>query len=316
MGKSFAEIIYDEFKSIEPETARKIYLTICTLNRLEVLVSAGVVKRVHGISFEVIREKFFQPLEAIVQTLDYTPARDRAYQARHPWIAEVVFERAVTTPDERYDLYLRLLDALDVGYGVDRHAFRRLIRARELLVLFPDPRLVRNLYNKAAEMAGNDAYVFQQQPIFEMRRENPNLTAAYELLTHASTLATHDKSITHTLSELEIERAKRSASAVEQGRHLTSVRPKTGDFAVVRCRRRVFSRRILRRVGIFSKKSSPSRAEKAASRDVGGLRATPKRPTSRVGYQNRNRPRLRGHQTSSTASTRFADQTLSFLTLQ
>ena len=185
---------------------------------------AGVVKRVHGISFEVFREKFFQPLEAIVQTLDYTPARDRAYQARHPWIAEVVFERAVTTPDERYDLYLRLLDALDVGYGVDRHAFRRLIRARELLVLFPDPRLVRNLYNKAAEIAGDDAYVFQQQAIFEMRRENPNLTAAYELLTHASTLATHDKSITHTLSELEIERSKRSASAVEQGRHLTTAK--------------------------------------------------------------------------------------------
>ena len=101
-----------------------------------------------------------------------------------------------------------------------------------------------------------------------------------------------------------------------RGLSIISVRPKTGDFAVVRCRRRVFSRRILRRVGIFSKKSSPSRAEKAASRDVGGLRATPKRPTSRVGYQNRNRPRLRGHQTSSTASTRFASQTLSFLTLQ
>ena len=102
----------------------------------------------------------------------------------------------------------------------------------------------------------------------------------------------------------------------DAAKSIISVRPKTGDFAVVRCRRRVFSRRILRRVGIFSKKSSPSRAEKAASRDVGGLRATPKRPTSRVGYQNRNRPRLRGHQTSSTASTRFASQTLSFLTLQ
>ena len=97
---------------------------------------------------------------------------------------------------------------------------------------------------------------------------------------------------------------------------IISVRPKTGDLAVARRRRRVFSWRILRPVGIFSKKSSPSRAEKAASRDVGGLRATPKRPTSRVGYQNRNRPRLRGHQTSSTASTRFASQTLSFLTLQ
>ena len=98
--------------------------------------------------------------------------------------------------------------------------------------------------------------------------------------------------------------------------HLGSVRPKTGDLAVARRRRRVFSWRILRPVGIFSKKSSPSRAKKAASGDVGALRATPKRPTSRVGYQNRNRPRLRGHQTSSTASTRLASQTLSFLTLQ
>ena len=224
MGKSFAAIVYDEFVSIEPEEARRIYLTICTLNRLEVLVRAGVVKRVHGISFEVFRKKFFQPLESIVHTLDYTPARDRAYQARHPWIAEVVFERAVTTPDERYDLYVRLLDALDVGYGVDRHAFRRLIRARELLVLFSDPRLVRNLYKKATEMAGEDAYVFQQQAIFEMRRDNPNFITAYDLLTQASKVAPHDKSITHTLAELEIERSRISVSAVEQGRHLTTAK--------------------------------------------------------------------------------------------
>ena len=111
-------------------------------------------------------------------------------------------------------------------------------------------------------------------------------------------------------------RGGRTAHKARAAPKLTSVRPKTGDFAVVRCRRRVFSRRILRRVGIFSEKSSPSRAEKAASRDVGGHRATPKRPTSRVGYQNRIRPRLRGHQTSSTASTRLANQTLSFSTLQ
>ena len=84
----------------------------------------------------------------------------------------------------------RLLDALDIGYGVDRHAFRRLVRARELLVLFKDPKLVRNLYKKAAEMSDDDPYVCQQQAIFEMRRENPSLATAYELLTHASAIST------------------------------------------------------------------------------------------------------------------------------
>ena len=64
---------------------------------------------------------------------------------------------------------------------------------------------------------------------------------------------------------------------------LASVRPKTGDLAATRRTRRVFSRRILRRVGIFSEKSSPSRAEMTASQDVGERQAASSRPTSRVG---------------------------------
>ena len=222
LGKPFEDIVYDEFQSIEPEGARRIYLTICSLNRLEVVVLAGVIKRVHGVSFDEFRQKFFMPLESIVQTLNYTSTRDMAYQARHPWIAEVVFERVLKSADERYDLYLQLLDALDIGYEADPRAFRRLIRARDLVGLFPDPRLVRALYEKARETIGEDAYLYQQRAIFEMRRENPNLTLAYEYLTNAARAAPHDKSIIHTLTELEIDRSKRASSAIEQGRHLGS----------------------------------------------------------------------------------------------
>lgn len=222
LGKPFEDTIYDEFQSIEPEGARRIYLTICTLNRLEVVVRAGVIKRVHGVSFDEFRQKFFLPLESIVQTLDYMSSRDMAYQARHPWIAEVVFERVLKSADERYDLYLQLLDALDIGYEADRRAFRRLIRARDLIALFPDPRLVRRLYEKARETVGEDAYLYQQRAIFEMRRENPNLALAYEYLTNAVRVAPYDKSIVHSLAELEIERSKRANSEMEQGRHLGS----------------------------------------------------------------------------------------------
>ncbi len=224
MGKTFEEIIYDEYCSIEPETARNIYLTICSLNRLDVLVRAGLVKRVHGVSFSAFRERFFLPLESIVQTLDYVAGRDMAYQARHPWIAETVFERALVSPDERYDLYMRLLDAVDVGYSVDRIAFRRLIRARDLLQLFHDPVLIRTLFKKAHQISSDDAYVYQQDAIFEMRRENPNFSAAYDLLSVAERLAPYDKSITHTLAELELERSKHSNNPIEYGRHITSAK--------------------------------------------------------------------------------------------
>lgn len=224
MGRTFEEIIYDEYCSVEPETARNIYLTICSLNRLDVLVRAGLVNRVHGVSFSTFQERFFLPLESIVQTLDYVAGRDMAYQARHPWIAETVFERALTSPDERFDLYMRLLDAIDVGYSVDRIAFRRLIRARELLQLFHDPKLIRTLFRKAQQISVDDAYVYQQYAIFEMRRENPNLSAAYDLLIVAERLAPYDKSITHTLAELELERSKRSNNPIEHGRHITSAK--------------------------------------------------------------------------------------------
>ena len=92
--------------------------------------------------------------------------------------------------------------------------------------------------------------------------------------------------------------------------------PKTGDTAAARRRNRVFSRRILCRVGVFSEKSPPSRAEMAAWGAILERQGTAGRPPSGVGYENRNRPRLRGEQTSSAVSTRLASQTLSFSTLQ
>lgn len=222
LGRPFEEIIEDEYQSVQPDAARAIYLTICTLNRLDVPVRAGIVKRVHGVSFEKFGESFFLPLEGVVKTLDYSGARDMAYQARHPWIAEVVFERALRESDDRYDMYITLLDTIDVGYEADRRAFRKLIRARELLKLFPDLMQVRQLYQRAERATGEDAYLLQQRAIFEMRRDNPNLGLAHELLTRASRTAPHDRSIMHTLADLELIRAKHVTSELEQGRHIAA----------------------------------------------------------------------------------------------
>ncbi|MDX2220654.1 MAG: SIR2 family protein [Burkholderiales bacterium] len=218
-GKSFPDIVFDEYKRIQPVQAQQIYLTICALNRLGVPVRAGIVKRVNGVSFETFKRDFFNPLEAIVYTEEYRAAKDMTYRARHPWIAEIVFEQALLSPADRMDLYLRLLDALDVGYQPDRQAFRALIRARDLLRLFPDPLLVRNIYAAASATGAEEAYLNQQMAIYEMRRPNGNLDEAYSALQTARRIAPYDRSILHSLSELEIARAQRFNKGLERTKH-------------------------------------------------------------------------------------------------
>lgn len=219
MGKPFEDIVFDEFRHVIPDEARQLYLTICSLNRLDVPVRAGLINRVHRISFDDFKERFFGPLESVVFTREYY-GHDMAYSARHPWVAEIVFERALPKPESRLDLYIRLLDALDIGYEADRKAFRNLIRAKNLLYLFADPKMVRAIYDTAYSIGSRDPYYYQQRAIYEMKRENPALMEAYNLLRKASDISPTDRSILHSMAELELQRAESSHDSREARRHM------------------------------------------------------------------------------------------------
>lgn len=218
-GASFSDIVFNEYRNIVSDQARRIYLVVCTLNRLGVPVRAGLVKRVTGVSLNEFKTSFFAPLESIVLTEPYPPAADLAYRSRHPSIAQIVFQRALPNELDRFDLYLALLKAIDVGYNPDRIAYRELIRSRNLSELFSDPLLVEELFRTAQESNSSDGYLFQQQAIFEMKRANPNLGKAQELLAKARKFLPYDRSITHSLSELEIARAGLSRSGFEKQLH-------------------------------------------------------------------------------------------------
>ncbi len=221
MGKPFEEIVFDEYKQISPENARLLYLTVCSLNRLGVPVRAGLINRVHGISFDEFQNRFFGPLESVVFTQVYF-GHDMAYSTRHPWIAQIVFEKSLRRPEDRLDLYIRLLDALDIGYESDRKAFRNLIRAKNLIELFADPKMVRAIYDAANGAGSGDPYYYQQRAIYEMKRENPALGEAYELLRKAAVIAPNDRSIMHSMAELELQRAEQASDPRESNRHLVA----------------------------------------------------------------------------------------------
>ena len=215
LGKPFEEIIEDEFRAVKPLEAQRLYLTICVLNRLDVQVRAGVISRIHGITFDAFKDRFFMPLAHIVQTVYDPVARDYMYETRHPHIAQIVFERILANVEERFDAYIKALTALNVQYSTDRRAFRRMLRARSLGELFADGALVRQIYSLARDRAAEEPFVYQQMGIFEMNASNLDLAAEY--LGQSKRLAPRDLSVQHSLAELQLRRADQGRTVLERG---------------------------------------------------------------------------------------------------
>ncbi|MHB8473276.1 MAG: P-loop NTPase [Gammaproteobacteria bacterium] len=216
MGKPFEEIILDEYKHIYPKQAQELYLTVCTLNRLNVPVRAGLIGRVHGISFTEFCSKLFHPLEHVVRTSENKITGDYSYTARHPEIAQMVFEQVLQDPTDRYNEYIQILQKLNISYTSDRDSFRSLIRAKTLLELFPRHEDAIALYEAAEQAVGRDAYLLQQIANYERIRPNGNLARAHELIDEARRLEPRDTSIIHTAAEVARARAESSARPLER----------------------------------------------------------------------------------------------------
>lgn len=209
MGEPFEDIVYDEYEKIIPETARNIYLTVCTLNRLRTPVRAGLISRIHNISFTEFTERFHSPLEKVV-IAEGTSDQDTHYRARHSEIAEIVFTRALSDTETRYRQYIEIISKLNISYNSDRTSFRSLIRAKSLNELFPSYEDVNAIYMNALSVMGEDPYLLQQMANYERIRPNGNLEKTIELLSKAQEFAQYDQSILHSLSIAWRDKASKS----------------------------------------------------------------------------------------------------------
>lgn len=208
-GESFEDIIFDEYTSIAPATAQQIYRTICTLNRIRVPVRAGLISRIHGVSFKDFESNFLSPLEKIV-IIGGKNSFDYHYSARHPEIAEIVFNRALSDPTECYNEYIRILRKINTSFSSDKNSLRTLIKAKNLMDLFPSHEDIRHIFETVEESTGDDHYLFQQMAIYERRRADGNLTNAGILLEKAIEMAPYDRSLIHSLAQNWSERSRRS----------------------------------------------------------------------------------------------------------
>jgi tetratricopeptide (TPR) repeat protein len=223
MAKPFKEIIRDEYNNIVPLKAQLIYRTICVMNRLDVPVRAGIINRIHNVDFKEFKSTFFSPLENIVKLTQYDAAYDTAYEARHPWIAQMVFECSLPEETERFDIYIKLIRSLDIGYSADRTAFRSLIKYKQLSDIFLDLRHISKIYESAFAICGKDDYYFQQNALFHMNSKKRDYVEAERLLLLAKKYGYYNSTIDHTIAELELKKAQKT-SGLEKEKHFVKAK--------------------------------------------------------------------------------------------
>lgn len=169
-GKAFDEIVVDEFDRIPSEDAKRGYLYVAALHRFGLLTRAAVLHRALRIPLTELAERVFLPATKIVlaQELGHDP--EPYYGTRHPLIAEIVFDRKVSSERDRLAFYVSLIRELDLGYASDADTYRLLSRSlnRSLLRDFRLPENKRTLMREIQELDPDDAFVHQHAAMMEL----------------------------------------------------------------------------------------------------------------------------------------------------
>ena len=216
-GASFEDILEDEYDGIYPADAKALYLDICALHRLGPPVRAGLISRVHGISFDEFESRLYKPLENIVVVGKRNYRGDLTYQARHNYIAEIVFNKAASTPSQKQELLLRIIDKLNPSYTYDEGVLYQLIKARSVADMLPDRAQGLSIYEAAERNVGRTVGVLHQRALYELRLAGDpgGLSRAESLLREGLEAEPHSTMLKHSLAEVALKHSELARSDIE-----------------------------------------------------------------------------------------------------
>jgi tetratricopeptide (TPR) repeat protein len=217
-GTPLIEILTEEYKSIPSAEARLLYLDICCLHRFGPPVRAGLVSRIHSISFDEFKERLFKPLQEVVRLRRDAKSGDYVYEARHSHIAHELYRAILATSSERFDNLVRIVNKLNPSFSYDLEVLSRLMRAENVREAVSDPAKGRQLYDVALSSAGRRVVILHQRGVYEMSVANNRveLDRAEDLLSEALAQEAYNRSIKHSLAELALRRSRLATDALER----------------------------------------------------------------------------------------------------
>lgn len=184
-GKTFEEIIIDEYENIYPLEAKVAYLNVCSLHRFDIGVRAGLLSRIEGVNFNEFYKRLMAPLENIVNVTYDFRAGDYVYKSRHQHIANIVFAKILPTAEEKSQQIIKIIRYLNVSYDTDNHAISQMIKGRVLAEEFTNKSLVNTIFNVAEDAGIHPSVINHQRAVFELHHPGGDLRAALSYIVKA-----------------------------------------------------------------------------------------------------------------------------------
>ena len=171
---------------------------------------AGLISRIHDISFDQFADKFLKPLEQIVALRRDPKSGDYVYEARHAFIATTLYEAVLKNQDERFENLVRIVKKLNPAFSYDQEVMNRLVRAEGLRQALSDHAKIRQVYDEAEAGFGETAVIHHQRGIFEMHVANNlgGLAVAEREILRAAAIEEGNRSIRHSLAEVDLRRSR------------------------------------------------------------------------------------------------------------
>lgn len=209
-GWDFQRIVTDEYDHLVPRRAQLLYLDICSLHRFGVPARAGLISRVHDISFSQFKTEFFLPLEQVVYVDRDGPSGDYIYTSRHRVIAEMVYQSKVISIHEKFDNMSRIISKLNPTYSYDIDVVGHMVRALNLIGLGFDLSTGSSLYDLTLKSFGSLAFVYHQWAVFLqlMAVEEDTLDKAEMQLGLALELEPKNPAFRHSEAEIALKRSR------------------------------------------------------------------------------------------------------------
>lgn len=217
-GKTFEEIIIDEYENIYPLEAKVAYLDVCSLHRFDIGVRAGLLSRIEGVNFNKFYKKLMAPLENIVNVnYDYRVG-DYVYKSRHQHIANIVFSKTLPSAEEKSQQIIKIIRYLNVSYETDNLAISQMIKGRILADEFTNKSLVNSIFNVAEDAGIHPAVINHQRAVFELHHPGGDLRSALNYINKAEEEPGNlsRKTLQHTKSNIYRRLASASNIDVEK----------------------------------------------------------------------------------------------------
>jgi protein involved in temperature-dependent protein secretion len=223
-GRAFDAILENEYRGLANDISRRLYLTVSCIHQHGAFARDTLLADLLGMPLADLYSATSSATEGVVifDPVDETYGHYLA-RTRHRTIAAIIWERS-SASEEREQLLLKILSALNFSYFSDRETFQHFIRSDRMVDTIRSLDGKIKFFESACKKDPENQYVRQHYARMLLREEKPDLAlgqielalkidSTAKVLHHTKALALRDLALDRTTSpDIALRRLAQSES--------------------------------------------------------------------------------------------------------